>query len=399
MIKSKLLRSSIATASLLLAASTSQAIALIDGMSGETTYGDLALPKNDDGSSSNLTLPFELNFYGTKYNSLFVNNNGNVTFNSSVGSFTPTAFPNSSQPMIAPFWGDVDTSCESCGNVYIGSPNDETVVVTWNDVGYFPSESSKTNNFQLVLRDQGSGDFDIEFRYDRLEWTTGGASGGVDGLGGTPAQAGFDAGDQTNFFTLPGSRTADVLELQNTTNVAAGEAGLWSFAIKSGVTPGASATNPLLPVLVDGSFEFDFNIQLNQTIFIDPDVAVGYDYVVESGPNIASVILPTGFGDDIYQLYVGSTLLGDAFGGVEYFFDAAGVDSFRVMGIEESLSVDPTDISAFVTGLTFVDAGLVSMSQTPVTVFVADSGQVPVPAPWLLMFGGALVALRQKSIR
>jgi hypothetical protein len=38
-----------------------------------------------------------------------VNNNGNVTFNGPLGGFTPAAFPASSHPMIAPFWGDVDT--------------------------------------------------------------------------------------------------------------------------------------------------------------------------------------------------------------------------------------------------------------------------------------------------
>ncbi|WP_337235240.1 nidogen-like domain-containing protein, partial [Salmonella enterica] len=90
---------------------------------------------------------------------------------------------------------------------------------------------NKTNSFQLLLRnraDTGAGNFDVDFRYERLEWTTGDASYGSNGLGGIPAQAGYDAGDGVNYLTLPGSRTGDVLNLQNSTNVAGGEAGLWS---------------------------------------------------------------------------------------------------------------------------------------------------------------------------
>ena len=40
-----------------------------------------------------------------------------------------------------------------------------------------------------------------------LDWTTGGATGGINGLGGIPAQVGFDAGNRVNFYTLPESRT------------------------------------------------------------------------------------------------------------------------------------------------------------------------------------------------
>ena len=101
--------------------------------------------------------------------------------------------------MIAPYWGDVDTRCGGCGAVYAASPNADTAVVTWRNVGYYSSHSNKLNDFQLVLlnrSDTGAGNFDIQFRYNRLEWTTGDASGGSNGQGGTPAQAGYDAGNR-----------------------------------------------------------------------------------------------------------------------------------------------------------------------------------------------------------
>jgi len=389
------------------------AITLLGGFGGPAGYGQLAMQGNDDGSTQ-IDLPFAVNFFGNPYSSMFINNNGNVTFGSGVSGYTPSPFPVSAQPMIAPFWGDVDTRCATCGAVYVASgqttsPND-TVVVTWNDVGYYSSNSSKTNDFQLVLRqraDTGAGNFDIDFRYNRLEWTTGDASGGADGLGGTPAQAGFDAGDRTNFFTLPGSRTADVLNLQSTSNVSADTPGLWTFAIRNGALPdGAEPSNPLMPVVtdVDGDgqldFSFNFNVQADQTVFIDPPVAVGYVYEVQSGPNIASVLLPN-VGDGVFEvIYTG--LSGEVsdrvLAGTPYDFGGDGVRSFRVMGIETSAELDPNNPLAFVTGLTFASAGAVSMTQTPIIEDVG--GTVPEPGTLALLsiaMVGAGLGMRRKA--
>lgn len=229
---------------LLALSTTTHAAELISGLGGESGYGQLAMSRNDDGSSSAIDItpsfPNGINFFGNIYTTLYINTNGNITFNRALGIYTPEPFPIANQPMIAPYWGDVDTVGRNLEQpywnlVYYAFPDDKTIVITWHMVGFFRQNMSKLNDFQLVLKrrsDRGVGNVDVEFRYNQLEWTTGDVSGGMNGLGGTPAQIGFDAGDRINFYAHPDSRTADILNLVNTSNV--GELGVWRFLLREG---------------------------------------------------------------------------------------------------------------------------------------------------------------------
>ena len=62
-----------------------------------------------------------------------------------------------------------------------------------------------------------------------IQWTTGDADGGVNGLGGNPAQVGFNRGDGTDFGVIPISGTADVINIASTSNV--GVDGVYIFKI------------------------------------------------------------------------------------------------------------------------------------------------------------------------
>jgi hypothetical protein len=366
---------------------------LLGGFGGDRGFGTEFLPPNDDGSSASLALPFEIDYFGQRFSQFFVNNNGNITFNSPLSGYTPSPFPVTNQPMIAPWWADVDTFGVGDGianRVWVNSPNASTVVVTWDQVGYFSARTDKSNSFQLVLlsrSDTGAGNFDAQFRYQQLEWTTGNASGGIDGLGGIPAQAGWDAGDGVHFQTLPGSRTDEVLDLVNQSNVSTSTPGLWNFSFRNGNLPGGSPETALMPVITEEGWRFFFNVTPNQLVFIDPEVAIGYDYVVNSGPSFASVLLPD-VGDGRYDLLLwdGAEWADsgdDILAGQQYAFSTP-LTRFRIAGIETEAALDPSDTTAFVTGLTFTDAGQVDMLQIPITTTVP----VPEPETYALFLAG-----------
>lgn len=162
--------------------------------------------RNDDGSTSAKTLPFTFCFYGTNYNSVFINNNGNITFVNSLSSFSAGGFPAGADTiMIAPFWADVDTRDVGSGLVhYKITPT--YMIVKWDKVGYYNSSSDKLNDFQVIISN-GTDPIipdgnNVAFCYGDMQWTTGSASGGTSGFGGTAANVGINKGDGVNFFQL-----------------------------------------------------------------------------------------------------------------------------------------------------------------------------------------------------
>lgn len=235
---------------------TFAAAPLLQNLGGASGFGNLAMQRNDDGSSGTIPLgagfPTGIKLFAGTFANLFINNNGNITFNSPLGAYTPTPFPVTNVPMLAAFWGDVDTRGGTANplqnNVYYSTLIPGKFIVTWDYVGYYAGATNKLNAFQIILTDRGDvaqGDFDIEFRYEQLQWTTGAASGGSNGLGGTPAQMGYDAGDGKNFYSNPDSQTAQILNLVDTSNV--GEPGVWRFEVRGG-TPNPVRTKTLTNV-------------------------------------------------------------------------------------------------------------------------------------------------------
>jgi hypothetical protein len=172
------------------------------------------LAGNDDQSTGEVHLPFAVDFYGNTFHSLYVNNNGNVTFGQSMSAWKPIQFASVTRPLIAAFWADVDTRAAGSNLVTYGTTTfagHPAFCADWPYVGYWSEGMDKLNDFQLMLvgrEDVAPGAFEIIFNYDQVQWETGTFDGGVDGLGGVSAGIGFTLGDgsSAHTFEMPGSR-------------------------------------------------------------------------------------------------------------------------------------------------------------------------------------------------
>jgi Nidogen-like/PEP-CTERM motif len=164
------------------------------------------LARNDDGSTGRVGTGFTFNLFGLTQNNLFVNNNGNVTFTQALATFTPNPIAGSNLAILAPFWADVDTRNAGSGITAYGTgaiDGRNAFAVNWFDVGYYDTRVDKLNTFQLIMIDRsdtGAGNFDFEFNYAKVQWDTGEASNGINGLcpnapsPRTPARVGWANG-------------------------------------------------------------------------------------------------------------------------------------------------------------------------------------------------------------
>jgi len=170
---------------------------------------------NGDDNFTSANLGFVANFFGQRYGSTFVTNNGNITFgtiNTIGGSaaWVPSSLRSLNIPIIAPFYADVDTT--RTAQVTFGTDTIDgrrAFGVNYLGVGYFNAKSDKLNSFQVVLierLDTGAGNFDIEFNYDSIAWDIGDDTR----IGRAYASVGYSnglGGTQNSAFELPGSLT------------------------------------------------------------------------------------------------------------------------------------------------------------------------------------------------
>jgi hypothetical protein len=166
------------------------------------TYTDF--PANDDGSIGPITLDFAFSLYGVNYTSVYINNNGNLTFTGPSAVYDPAGFP-FNVPMVAPFWADVDTRV---GNTVKYKKSLTNLIVTWPGVGYYDRKTNLLNTFQVIITNGndpliGLGN-NVAFYYGDMQWTTGevASNGGVGGFGGLPATAGINKGDGINYIQI-----------------------------------------------------------------------------------------------------------------------------------------------------------------------------------------------------
>ncbi|HCY83987.1 MAG TPA: hypothetical protein DHV36_02510, partial [Desulfobacteraceae bacterium] len=217
---------------------------LQNGLGGDSGFGENSVARSDDGSSSEIDLsdvfPDGLNIYGHTYNSVYINNNGNISFGSSISDYSPQALSNntSNPVMIAPYWGDVETNLipdeptpggNSTGTNLIYYDLDtvsNVFTVTWDDVGSYSDDIETLNAFQVELTDVGNGDFDIVFRYEDINWVETDAS--------SEARAGFSAWDGIHYLEVDPSADNNAMLALETSVGTSSTTGFWEFMARDG---------------------------------------------------------------------------------------------------------------------------------------------------------------------
>ena len=202
------------------------------GLGGPAGYGENVFStttkdagNNDDGSvyvDISSVFGSGIDFFGTTYTGLYVNSNGNISFGSAFTDYQTGDLSSETTPLIAPFFGDVNIN--SGGEIYWDlDATAGTVTITWDGVA--PYSGTGNNSFQVVLTSTGGGDFNAEFIYETIEWTTG---------YNQVAEAGITDGG-ANDYELQGSGDATQMADYETTEFGNGDnAGAANFNFSSG---------------------------------------------------------------------------------------------------------------------------------------------------------------------
>lgn len=271
---------------------------LISGLGGTAGYGEQSFASSsytgnlDDGYTTiSLTSVFGstgVNINGTTYTQMYLGTNGLITFGSGVTTYTPAALTSLGQPVIAPFWTDIDIS--KGGAIYwdFDTANNR-IVITWSNVA--PYTGTGTNSFQVVLTNQGGGDFSVDFLYNSIGFTN-----GYTGV----AQAGIASGGTQTL--LEGSGDAAFLASYAGNDFDTQDpAGVWSMGFEGGA-------RFLGDGVVDGTAGNDL-IDLAYTGDPDGDRIDRLDATGHSGTSGDADVVMAGAGNDTVQAGIGNDIV------------------------------------------------------------------------------------------
>ncbi len=210
---------------------------MLRNLGGPEGFGEVALDRVDDGwlqIDLSAVFPTGLRLGSTLFPAaaFYVNNDGHVSLGQPLDMNAFGPLPEGDIAVIAPFWADADTRLSGeepeSGQVWVHQDAAQGhVIITWDHVGAYRYNAAQTNAFQLQIIDRGGGDFDIVFRYEQIEWTSG------DLVNSDPAFAGV-LGPGGLLFELAASRDAIALHTLVSDTGNTGTAGLWMLPLRDG---------------------------------------------------------------------------------------------------------------------------------------------------------------------
>ncbi len=258
-----------------------------------------------------------LKFFDQSYSSIYINANGVISFNGPSTDYSGDSLGELGQPAIAAFW--TDHNVNNGGEIYWDlDPDAGTVTITWHEVA--PYDGAGTNTYQVVLKDAGEGNVDVEFIYEDIGWHQSGGSSAVTGI--TDGQ-GAD-------YPLDGSgQPQDLVAYQDNDFGGGDEDGTFVLPLENGVPNFQNGT-------VDGTGGDDnFSVSI-----LGLDLDVDGDAVTSGADSVL-----TGLGDDVVDAGDGADTIhgGD---GSDTILGGAGDDQIHGDGISETPEPVFTTINA-----------------------------------------------------
>ena len=214
------------------------------GLGGPAGYGENVFSSttkhtgdNDDGTVqvdvTSVFGPGGLTYFGVRYTEIYINSNGFISFGSPDDAYNVSGMNSITPPALVPFFSDMDITAG--GEIYwdIDTTNGR-ITITWDDVQ--PFGGGTANDFQVVITDLGGGEFDVEYIYENITWTT---------VSSQVAVTGYTDGDSTD-VEFDGSGNATEMADYETNDFGGGDpAGTFVFVPPDGVVTGTSGDDTM----------------------------------------------------------------------------------------------------------------------------------------------------------
>lgn len=121
----------------------------------------------DDGSAL-LQIPFTFSFFDSDQNTVWVNANGTLSFESSLGNFQPEYFPLNVK-MIAPFWADLQESSKYDNSGVYFLQEENNLRILYQNMALYNGDDANTITFEVILKSKSESDSgNVDFAYHHI---------------------------------------------------------------------------------------------------------------------------------------------------------------------------------------------------------------------------------------
>jgi hypothetical protein len=187
------------------------------------TYTDLSSPtfptmsSSDDGTKSGVSIGFDFFYMGTKYSTVGISTNGNVSFGTVSNTTNNDLSSGGGRPLLAPLWDDLHAVTVGSNISYklAGDAPNRTFTVQFNDMKWNYQASAAVVDFQVILTET-TGTIQFVYNPEATAYNAGSTGGASIGITATGTGS-------NNFMSLNGSGSSPSASVSTETNNITGK--------------------------------------------------------------------------------------------------------------------------------------------------------------------------------